>query len=120
MVIPGKRFGMKEIYWRKCYSRGLAGINAATSLFFVNSAILAGVRNFTAAVWARVAYTLQTNQFTGITAAFGGISFGGGTGGMAGVFVGLLILNTFQIGAVEANPSGYKFLRELFACSTYR
>jgi ribose/xylose/arabinose/galactoside ABC-type transport system permease subunit len=42
---------------------------------------------------------LQTSQFAGITAAIlGGISFGGGAGGMGGAFVGLLILQTFQIG----------------------
>ena len=36
----------------------------------------------------------------------GGISFGGGVGGMGGAFVGLLILNTFQIGmnVVGVNP----------------
>ena len=50
---------------------------------------------------------LTTNQFTGLTAAIlGGISFGGGVGGMGGAFVGLLILNTFQIGMsfVGVNP----------------
>ena len=50
---------------------------------------------------------LTTNQFTGLTAAIlGGISFGGGIGGMGGAFVGLLILNTFQIGMgiVGVNP----------------
>lgn len=42
---------------------------------------------------------LAGSQFTGITAAIlGGISFGGGTGGMAGALVGILILNVFENG----------------------
>ena len=50
---------------------------------------------------------LTTSQFTGLTAAIlGGISFGGGVGNMGGAFIGLLILNTFQIGMgiVGVNP----------------
>jgi len=44
---------------------------------------------------------LANNQFTGITAAIlGGVSFGGGSGNMAGVFVGLMLLNTFTLGTV--------------------
>ena len=42
---------------------------------------------------------LTSQRFQGITAAvLGGISFGGGSGGMAGTFVGLLVLNTFSNG----------------------
>ena len=39
-------------------------------------------------------------------AILGGISFGGGVGGMGGAFLGLLILNTFQVGMgiVGVNP----------------
>jgi ABC-type glucose/galactose transport system permease subunit len=50
---------------------------------------------------------LTTSQFTGLTAAIlGGISFGGGVGNIGGAFIGLLILNTFQIGMgiVGVNP----------------
>ena len=51
---------------------------------------------------------LGTNQFTGLTAAMlGGISFGGGTGGMLGVFIGLCILNTFQIGMSAVGLNTY-------------
>ena len=105
-------FGMKvKFIGGNAIAAGLAGINAAmiTYILFVNSAVLSGVAGiFTAARLGQGSLmALQTNQFTGITAAvLGGISFGGGTGGMAGVFVGLLILNTFQIGmgAVGVNP----------------
>jgi ribose/xylose/arabinose/galactoside ABC-type transport system permease subunit len=51
---------------------------------------------------------LSANMFTGLTAAIlGGISFGGGSGGMAGVFVGLLILNTFSKGMAIVNFDAY-------------
>ncbi|MDR0491443.1 MAG: ribose ABC transporter permease, partial [Oscillospiraceae bacterium] len=46
-------------------------------------------------------------RYQGITAAvLGGIAFGGGSGGMAGAFVGLLILNTFSNGlsVMGVNP----------------
>jgi len=39
-----------------------------------------------------------------LTAAIlGGISFGGGTGGMGGAFIGILILNTFNNGMQVIN-----------------
>ena len=42
---------------------------------------------------------ISTSQFTGITAAvLGGVSFGGGAGGMLGILVGILILNVFDNG----------------------
>ena len=44
----------------------------------------------------------------GMTAAIlGGVSFGGGNGNLAGVFVGLLILNTFSKGMVAIGSSSY-------------
>ena len=89
----------------------LAGINAQglTILLFVISAVMGGIGGvFNCARLSQGALTaLSTNQFTGLTAAIlGGISFGGGVGGMGGAFVGLLILNTFQIGMsfVGVNP----------------
>ncbi len=89
----------------------LAGINASALLFilFINSAItgcVAGILN-AARLQQGALIALSTAQFTGITAAvLGGISFGGGSGGMGGAFLGLLILNTFQIGmsVVGLNP----------------
>ena len=105
-------FGMKvTLMGGSPVAATLAGINAAgiTTLLFINSAVLGGVAGiFNAAKLSQGALTaLTTNQFTGITAAIlGGISFGGGAGGMGGAFVGLLILNTFQVGMgiVGVNP----------------
>ena len=51
---------------------------------------------------------LVQQRFQGITAAvLGGISFGGGSGGMAGCFVGLLVLNTFSNGMTVMGISPY-------------
>ena len=42
---------------------------------------------------------ITENQFDGVTSAIlGGISFGGGSGGMFGCFIGLLLLNCFDNG----------------------
>jgi ribose/xylose/arabinose/galactoside ABC-type transport system permease subunit len=92
-------------------SARLAGINSRrlTYFLFINGAVLGGISGIfnTARLGQGQLLALQTSQFTGITAAvLGGISFGGGSGGMGGAFVGLLILQTFQIGmgVVSVNP----------------
>lgn len=42
---------------------------------------------------------ISASQFTGITAAvLGGVSFGGGSGGMGGVLIGIFLLNLFDNG----------------------
>jgi ribose/xylose/arabinose/galactoside ABC-type transport system permease subunit len=105
-------FGMKvTLMGGSPVAATLAGINAEglTIILFVISAVMGGIGGiFNAARLSQGALTaLTTNQFTGLTAAIlGGISFGGGVGGMGGAFVGLLILNTFQIGMsfVGVNP----------------
>ncbi|MCL2401205.1 MAG: ABC transporter permease [Oscillospiraceae bacterium] len=55
---------------------------------------------------------LVAQRFQGITAAvLGGISLGGGTGGMAGAFVGLLVLNTFSNGmTVQGTGPGWQHI----------
>jgi ribose/xylose/arabinose/galactoside ABC-type transport system permease subunit len=92
-------------------STHLAGINSKrlTYFLFINSAVLGGISGIfnTARLGVGQLQALQGSQFAGITAAIlGGISFGGGSGGMGGAFVGLLILQTFQIGmgVVQVNP----------------
>ena len=90
----------------------LTGIKPRRIIFllYINSAVLSGIAGtFTAARVSQGSLSaLQTNQFTGMTAAIlGGISFGGGSGGMGGAFVGLLILNTFQIGMTSVGVSTY-------------
>jgi ribose/xylose/arabinose/galactoside ABC-type transport system permease subunit len=47
-------------------------------------------------------------QFTGITAAIlGGISFGGGSGGLGGAFLGLLVIQTFGQGMITSGGNVY-------------
>ena len=51
---------------------------------------------------------LSAQRFQGITAAvLGGISFGGGSGGMGSAFVGLLVLTTFSTGMTVMGVSPY-------------
>ncbi len=112
LIISKSTFGMKvTLMGGSPVAATLAGINAngIMTILFINSAVLGGVAGiFNCARLSQGALTaLTTNQFTGLTAAIlGGISFGGGVGGMGGAFVGLLILNTFQIGMgiVGVNP----------------
>ena len=112
LIISKSAFGMKvTLMGGSPVAATLAGINAngIMTILFINSAVLGGVAGiFNCARLSQGALTaLTTNQFTGLTAAIlGGISFGGGVGGMGGAFVGLLILNTFQIGMgiVGVNP----------------
>jgi ribose/xylose/arabinose/galactoside ABC-type transport system permease subunit len=112
LLMSKTRFGMKVMLkGGNPVAARLAGISAAaiTYILFINSAVLGGVSGLINAtrVGQGSLIALTTNQFTGITAAFiGGISFGGGTGNMGGAFIGLLILNTFQIGmgVVGVNP----------------
>ena len=112
VMVAKSKFGMKIMMMGgNPTAATLAGISSTkiTYILFMNSAILgclAGVVQ-TSRLGQGSLTALQNNQFTGITAAIlGGISFGGGAGGMGGAFVGLLILNTFQIGmnTVGVNP----------------
>ena len=112
LLMSKSTFGMKvTMMGGSPVAATLAGINAngITTILFVLGAVMGGIAGiFNCARLSQGALTaLTTNQFTGLTAAIlGGISFGGGVGGMGGAFVGLLILNTFQIGMnlVGVNP----------------
>ena len=113
IVISKTRFGSKVVMLGgNPVAAKLAGINATAIMFilFINSAVLGGISGIfnSARLQQGALLALGSNQFTGVTAAvLGGISFGGGAGGMGGAFIGLLILNTFQIGmsVVGVNPN---------------
>jgi ribose transport system permease protein len=52
--------------------------------------------------------TLSTTLMNSMTAVFlGGLSFGGGTGGMLGAFTGLLLLNAFNNGLIIIGMGAY-------------
>ena len=112
ILITKTRFGMKlKLIGGNPMAANLAGLNSSRTLIlmFINAAVLSGIAGiFNGARMGQGSLTaLATNQFTGMTAAIiGGISFGGGIGGMGGAFLGLLILNTFQVGmnVVGLNP----------------
>ena len=112
LLMSKSAFGMKvTLMGGNPVAATLAGINATgiTTILFIMSAVMGGIAGvFNCARLSQGALiALQTNQFTGLTAAIlGGISFGGGVGNMGGAFVGLLILNTFQVGMslVGVNP----------------
>ena len=112
LLMSKSAFGMKvTLMGGNPTAATLAGINAnrITMMLFILSAVMGGVAGIfnCARLSQGNLIALQTNQFTGLTAAIlGGISFGGGVGGMGGAFIGLLILNTFQIGMslVGVNP----------------
>ncbi len=79
----------------------LAGLKPKKISFilFVNASCMACIGG--ALMCSRVKTATPTGlagkQYTGITAAIlGGISFGGGNGGMMGALVGILILNVFE------------------------
>jgi ribose/xylose/arabinose/galactoside ABC-type transport system permease subunit len=68
-------------------------------VLFINGGFLVGICGIlvTARVGTSYATSLDTYQFTGMTAAMlGGIAFGGGAGDMLGCFLGMLILSVFN------------------------
>ena len=113
ILIKKTRFGMKmKLVGGNPRASELAGINSKklTLILFINGSIMAGIAGmfFGARLGQGSTTALGMNQFSGMTAAMiGGITFGGGVGGMGGAFIGLLILNTFQVGmnVVGVNPN---------------
>jgi ribose transport system permease protein len=90
----------------------LSGINSKkiSYFLFVNCSILGGLSGliYTSRAKQGSLLALQSDQFTGMTAAIlGGISFTGGSGGMGGAFVGLLVIKTFNKGMMIGGSSTY-------------
>jgi ribose/xylose/arabinose/galactoside ABC-type transport system permease subunit len=82
----------------------LAGLKPTrlSYILFVNCGFLASVCGLVtiSRTGTGFATSLETYQFTGLTAAMlGGIAFGGGSGDMFGCFLGMLILSIFNNGA---------------------
>ncbi|MCQ2452260.1 MAG: ABC transporter permease [Oscillospiraceae bacterium] len=109
----------KSVFGMKMYLVGgnptaahLVGINPYKYILilFANSGFLAGIAGILYMCRANQGdlNALSLNQFTGMTAAIlGGVSFGGGNGNIAGVFIGLMILNTFNKGMLLCGASTY-------------
>jgi ribose/xylose/arabinose/galactoside ABC-type transport system permease subunit len=90
----------------------LTGINAKkiSYFLFINCSALSGLSGliYTSRAKQGSILALQSDQFTGLTAAIlGGISFAGGSGGMGGAFVGLLVIKAFNKGMMIGGSSAY-------------
>ena len=92
----------------------LAGINPAKikCILYVNNGVLAAIG---ALIWSSQqrmynpsGLTTLAPEMTSLTAAIlGGISFMGGSGGMGGTLIGLLVLKTFNKGMLISGGSTY-------------
>jgi ribose transport system permease protein len=90
----------------------LSGLNPRrlSYILFANSGMLGALAGCILAGRLKSGNTTGTNNyaFTAITAAIlGGISFGGGAGGMLGCFLGLLIMNGFNNGLTVLGINPY-------------
>lgn len=90
----------------------LAGVHTKkiSYILFMNSSVLGALAGIFLAgrVSSAVSTGIRAQQFSGITAAIlGGVAFGGGSGGMGGAFVGLLILTSFTQGMIVLNVDHY-------------
>jgi len=81
----------------------LSGMNPKkmSYILFINNAVLGGFAGCLLAFRLKsgAVDAVANSQFAGLTGAIlGGVSFGGGSGGMGGAFIGLLLLNGFSNG----------------------
>jgi len=109
----------KTTFGRKIYSVGgnpeasmLSGINPrkVTYALFITCGIFASMAGitFVARMQSANLQGILSSRFNGIIAAIlGGIALGGGSGGMVGAFVGLLIISVFNNGmnAIGIGPN---------------
>lgn len=90
----------------------LSGINSKGMYYilFINSSVLGAVAGMMSAARMKDSSPsgISTQQFAGIIASLlGGVSFGGGSGGLLGAFLGLLIINTFSNGMSVIGVGSY-------------
>lgn len=79
-------------------------------ILFINAGSLSALAGILLAARLKTANTtgIVNQQFSGMTAAvLGGISFGGGAGGMGGALIGILILNCFNNGMLIVRVTSY-------------
>ncbi|MCL2391547.1 MAG: ABC transporter permease [Oscillospiraceae bacterium] len=104
LILSKTKFG-RQIYLvgGNPHASRLVGINPRKISFilFINSSMLGAIAGimFNSRVAAATTLGITERQFFGLIAAIlGGVSFGGGTGGLGGAFVGLLIFSAFGNG----------------------
>ena len=113
VILSGTKFG------RRMYMCGgnkdaarLAGINykKVSTILFVNNAVMAAFSGivFTSRMHNAIWTSITGQEMVGLTAAvLGGVGFKGGTGGMPGAFIGLILLNSFTSGLLVAGLGDY-------------
>jgi len=112
-ILTRTRFG-REIYMcggNRAAAR-LAGINMKriTTVLFLNCGLLAGLAGCLVAAQSRLAApgAVVGTEMSAIAAAIlGGISFMGGKGSLFGVFIGLILINSFNVGLISAGFPTY-------------
>ena len=90
----------------------LAGINPnkITTILFVNNSVIACIAGvlFASRMQMGSATAVSGSDLDAITAVIlGGVAFTGGTGNMLGVFIGIILLTSFQNGLVVAGFNPY-------------
>lgn len=112
-ILSNTRFG-RRIYMAggNANAARLAGINPKkiTTILFVNNSAIASLAGCLMAANMHVGSTtaITGSDLDAITAAvLGGISFMGGGGNMFGVFIGLMLLSSFQNGLVVIGLDSY-------------
>lgn len=113
LILSKSEFG-RTIYMCGCNREAarLAGLKPEKICYilFANMGFLSALSGIILAARMKSATVtgISGSQFAGITAAIlGGISFGGGAGGMLGAFIGLLLLNCFNNGMTVMNVDPY-------------
>lgn len=113
LILSKTEFG-RTIYLCGCNREAarLAGLKPKKICYilFANMGFLSSLSGIVLAARMKSATVIgiSGSQFTGITAAIlGGVSFGGGAGGMLGAFFGLLLLNCFNNGMTVMNVDPY-------------
>jgi ribose/xylose/arabinose/galactoside ABC-type transport system permease subunit len=113
VILLRTKFGMKMyLVGGNPLAARLVGVNPKKMFYilFANSAAMGGIAGIINAAKSNQGniLALQYDMFTGLTAAMlGGISFGGGAGGMGGAFLGLMITRTFYQGMNSVNANTF-------------
>jgi ribose/xylose/arabinose/galactoside ABC-type transport system permease subunit len=113
IILSKTKFGMKMyLVGGNPAAARLVGVNPKKMFYilFANSAAMGGIAGIINAAKSNQGsiVALPSDMFTGLTAAMlGGISFGGGSGGMGGAFLGLMITRAFAQGMNTVNANVY-------------
>jgi ribose/xylose/arabinose/galactoside ABC-type transport system permease subunit len=113
IILKNTKFG-RSVYLigNNAQAARLAGLRPKRISYtlFINAGCLAALAGILLAARLKSSNTvgITNSQFAGMTAAIlGGISLGGGTGGMGGALVGILILNCFNNGMTVIDVPPY-------------